>query len=114
MPSTSLQAAEKALPPAAGARLDIRVAHPRLQQAKASWLLALFSCLEGGQGPTPWRNGAPWCLFGEPRSAALAGRSWSSESSAFLGPVTNMENMIQFIPSAEKTPGVERGWGLRS
>lgn len=114
MPSTSFQAAEQALPPAARARLDIRVARPRLQQAKASWLLALFSGLESGQRPTPWRNGAPWWLFGEPLRAALAGRSWSSESSAFLGPVSNMENMIQFIPSAERTPGVERGWGLQS
>lgn len=54
----------------------------------------------------------PWWLFEKasvPRDEV--GRSWSSESSAFLGPVSNMENMIQFIPSAERTPGVGKGVG---
>lgn len=49
-------------------------------------------------------------------SAAFLSLGWAlcpSESSAFLSPITNMENIIQSIPSSERMQSVERGWGLQ-
>lgn len=51
MPSTSFQAAEQALRPAARARLDIRVAHPKLQTGKS--LLAALFIQRLGERPAP-------------------------------------------------------------